>query len=518
MAFRFINQDGRDVTEDTLAKLMETMGVDPATGERGGLEKADTVTLSNGLVAYDLESPSKNLYPVLTPLRNRIPREVRGGGAGDAAHWKEVSSIKGGGVPSMGWVPEGQRAPLMSIVSAPKSATYVTIGEEADVTFEATSAAEGFEDIMATTGLRMLQSAMIKEEYAILGGNKTVALGTPSAPTVVPLTTGGTIPDATYNVGVVALTLEGVLAATVSVTGVLQAVSVQPAGGGAPFTVNGGSSMVSAFTGTGAISGSNQNVITASVTAVKGAMAYAWYVGTAGNERIQAITYVNSLRLTALVNTTTYQISTAVTADCSLNATLAFDGLIYTALASSTAYLKTMATGATLGTGTGLSADSNGGIVEIDEMLKSMWDNYRLSIEELYVNAQELKNITTKTLTGSGTPLVRFNLDQNQQSIMAGAVVGTYFNKYAMNGGVIIPIKLHPNLPAGTMFGWAQNLPAHYQSANVPQTAGIQCRRDYYQIPWPLIERKNTTGVYAEEVLKVYAPFAMGVITNIGNA
>ena len=33
---------------------------------------------------------------------------------------------------------------------------------------------------------------------------------------------------------------------------------------------------------------------------------------------------------------------------------------------------------------------------------------------------------------------------------------------------------------------------------------------------WPLLTRANQTGVYAEEVMKVYAPFALSIITNIG--
>ena len=101
---------------------------------------------------------------------------------------------------------------------------------------------------------------------------------------------------------------------------------------------------------------------------------------------------------------------------------------------------------------------------------------------------------------------------------VAGQVVGYYFNPFTMNGGQLIPIRLHPNLPPGTIFGWCENLPGYYESANVPVTAEVQCRRDYYQIPWPLITRANETGVYAEEVLVVYAPFALGVITNIADA
>ena len=101
--------------------------------------------------------------------------------------------------------------------------------------------------------------------------------------------------------------------------------------------------------------------------------------------------------------------------------------------------------------------------------------------------------------------------------MVAGNVVGFYFNPFSLNGGQMIPIKLHPNLPAGTVFAWAENLPGYYQAANVPETCRVQCRRDYYQIPWPLVTRANETGVYAEEVLMCYAPFALGVLTNIGN-
>ncbi len=35
---------------------------------------AKNVTLSSGLTAYDLMAPAKNLYPIITPLRNSLPR------------------------------------------------------------------------------------------------------------------------------------------------------------------------------------------------------------------------------------------------------------------------------------------------------------------------------------------------------------------------------------------------------------------------------------------------------------
>src|ERR1700688_2682548 len=77
--------------------------------------------------------------------------------------------------------------------------------------------------------------------------------------------------------------------------------------------------------------------------------------------------------------------------------------------------------------------------------------------------------------------------------------------------------SIYPRLRAGTIIGWAENLPIQYQSNEVPNVAEVKTRQDYYQIDWPVITRQRQVGVYAEEVLAVYAPFAMGVITNIGN-
>lgn len=515
---RWINEGGRDVTAETIVGIQKIVGQVPLSGNMDDLRKATgTVTLTNNLVAYDLEAPAKNLYPVLTPLRNRIPRKTKSSGAGTAANWKEVTAIGGpSGLPVMGWVPEGQRAPRMNITTADKSANYVTLGLEADVTFEAQSAGAGFEDVLATSGMRLLQQTMILEEFAILGGNRSVALGTTATPALSASGTGATLPAATYSVRVFALTFEGYQMATVA-GGIKRSVDQTGMDGGT-ITLNGGSSAA----GTAATQAVTLGqTLFMSVTAIKGAVAYAWYVGEAGSEKLEAITTINSHKINAALLGTGQALSaiTDASTDRSRNASLAFDGLLYSAFNSSLAYYNALATG-TAGTGTVLTASSRGTIVEIDAMLKSFWDTYRLSPEELYVNAQELTNIYTKAFVNGSNPLVRFNIDAGnpqQVTFAAGQILGWYVNPYSLNGGQFIPIRLHPNMSPGTIMAWCQNLPGYYQSANVPQVAEIQCRRDYYQIPWPIVTRANATGVYSEEMLKVYAPFALGIITNIGN-
>lgn len=354
---------------------------------KNGLRKG--INIASGLVSYDLRPSSLNIYPVITPLRNAIPR-VQRPNPGDAARWKQITALVGSGYDSMGWVPEGQRTGTMNATVSSKSATYVTVGEEDYITFEAEAAA--FEDENSLVTLRLLHKLMRKEEIGLLAGNASLALGTPSTPTLSAAGTGATLPAATYSVIVVALTLEEWKNASLA-SGVATSQVITGADG-KTFTLKGGSSNKSANATQAVTLG---QTLSASVASIQGAVAYAWYVGTAGSETLQAITTINSATFNAPLAGSRQAVS-AVTGDNSTNATLAFDGLLTQAFnPSNQAYISTLATG-TAGTGTALTASGRGSVVEIDTMLQSMWDNYRISPTVLYVNSQELRNITNKKI------------------------------------------------------------------------------------------------------------------------
>lgn len=56
------------------------MSLAQTTQETLGLMKeslSKSVTISSGLTAYDLQAPAKNIYPIITPLRNALPRVQR---------------------------------------------------------------------------------------------------------------------------------------------------------------------------------------------------------------------------------------------------------------------------------------------------------------------------------------------------------------------------------------------------------------------------------------------------------
>ncbi len=471
---------------------------------------AKTISQASGLTAYDLQAPAKNLYPFLAPLRHVIPRV--GNGTGTATNWKEVQAIIGSGFDAMGWVPEGQRSGAMSYTTANKSANYVTIGEEDAATEEAIAAAQGFENLRATMSFRLLQKALMKEEMGILGGNTSMALGTPGTPTLSASGSGATLPAATYYVRVVAMTIEGYN--NYLKAGVVPSQTTVTGADGETYTVNGGSSNLSAEADQAVTLG---QTLFCSVAAIQGAVAYAWFVSTStGTEILQAVTTINSTTFAVALATGTQNIST-FTADFSANTT-AFDGLLTNALKSgSGAYVNSLATG-TAGTGTGLTSSGRGSINEIDTMLETMWNSYRLSPTVLYVNAQEARNITTLALSNSSGPLVRYEVAQSGgYQLTASGTIEWYYNPFQLNAGQRIPLKIHPYLPPGTIIGWAENLPVQYQSNEVPNVAEVKTRRDWYEVDWPLVTRKREVGVYAQEVLAVYAPFAMGVITNIAN-
>lgn len=491
------------LSQETLDLLQKAQGTaDPSILAKSFTQSA---VATSGLTAYDLEAPAKTLYPVLTPLRNEIPRV--GGGIGIQANWKAVTKIntQNAGI----GVVQGQRGKVIQTQTADYNAAYKGIGLEDNVTFEADYAAKGFEDVKARAAVGLLQSLMIGEEKIILGGNGSsgVALTQPGTPSLSTSTTGGTLAAATWSVICIPLTLEAHLAA--SVTGGLPVSGNETMADGSVVFVNKGTGAKSAA-GSQVTTGAT-STITATVAGTMGAVAYAWFWGVAGSEVLGAITTLNTYVIKAAAAGT--QNANLFTADWSKNG-LIFDGLLSIAMNSTYgSYVVTQPTVA--GTGTPLTPDNKGGIVEFDTVLKYLWDNFRLSPTKIWVGAQVAGDVTKAVLTTSSTspPAFRFNIDVSQ-GLMAGSLnVSSYLNKFSMNGVKDIPIAIHPNMPDGMVFFDTAALP--YQMSNVTNVRQIRTRQEYYQIDWPLRTRMWEYGVYADEVLQHYFPPAMAVIRNI---
>jgi hypothetical protein len=495
--------------QNTLNAFTKAYQAPIADPRLNGLQKstfAQSGSPTSGLTFYDLEAGAKFLYPVLTPLRNSIPRTSGKGGI--QAAWRAVTAINTSGI-RLG-VSGGNRGGVIAVATTDYTAAYKGIGLEDNVDFEAQYAGMGFDDVRAIAAKTLLESVMIGEEMLLLGGLSSYGLGQSGTPTLTGSTTGGTLANQAWSVIVAPLSLDGVING--SVVGGVQGSITRTNADASTDTFGGGTGKLSAnqtVTTTGTTSS-----IAATTPVVKGAMGYAWFWGSVGNELLGAITGINSLVITAAAAGTQTAASLG-TNDNSSN-TLVFDGLIYQAIKTgSNAYYYSMPTG-TAGVGTGLTVDNAGGVVEIDTALKSLWDNYRLSPTVMYVNSQEALNLSKAVLSGGTTSNLRFTQDIKDGIVAGGMMIAQYLNRFSMNGGIIIPIKIHPNMPPGTILLYTEKLP--YPLSNVTNVVQVRCRQDYYQIEWPLVSRKYQFGVYADEVLQHYFPPSMAVITNIANA
>jgi hypothetical protein len=491
------------ITQETLDLAKAGQVTDDAT-----LFRKAGITTASGLVYYDLESPSKLIFPTPSPLRNMIPRV--GGGGDTATRWKALLSINLSNMHA--GVAAGKRGGVLDHTWTPFTAAYATIGLEESVDFEAEQAALGFDDARAKAALLQLKNVMRSEEYMILGGNSSLLLGTAVTPTCSFATSGGTVPDGNYYIQVIALGPDGYAMATISATGVIQTF-VKTNADATTDTVNGNCGQVSAASSIIACTGGagNKHVVSAYTTAVKGAVAYAWYIGTTGALKLAQITTINSVVISALPSGSNQDSASLVAADYSKQA-LVFDGLLtFASTTANNAYFAALATG-TPGTGTTLTGDGLGGVQEFSTAFASFYDNYRMSPTHIWVNsAQILKIKALCMLNGSGAPyVIRTNEASGAMDLVAGIKGLVIINPIT---NTEVQVTVHPFLTRGTILFTTDELP--YEVTDVPAPLRIKTQREYYNMMWPLRTRKWESGTYCTEVLQCYAPFTLGIIQNV---
>ncbi|MCL1909210.1 MAG: hypothetical protein FWG12_07605 [Holophagaceae bacterium] len=468
-----------------------------------------------GLMAYDLAPVASVLYPVLTPLRNRIPRVA--GGFNIQTNWKAVTGINTAN--QRAGVSEGNRSAFIAQTTADYFASYRGYGLENYVTFEGDYASKEFADVKALAVSQLLQAMMIQEERLDLGGNTSVKLGKTPTPALSLQATGGSI-AASSPVSVICIALgpqayldvaghnNGIIGqkfdpATAQVPGLISRTNAD----GTTDSFGGGSAQKSnaatLTTGAGAA-----NSITAVVDPVKGAWGYAWFAGPAGSEKLCAVTSVNTASITSVLSEG--QLASSIADSDNSTSHLDYDGLFMQAAhPNSNAYWKTMETGQAL------TSDGAGGIEEFEEAFMNFYNLCRISPTLMLVSSQECVNITKKIIANQGAPLLRFSMDAKSMAdgkISAGVSIGSYLNKVM---GVEVPIVVHPNLAPGTIFFISESIP--YPLPGVAHPFQKRLRADYYQLEWPLKSRKYEYGVYADGVLQHFAPFSMGAIVNISN-
>ena len=494
-------------TKPFLEKLNDTVGV----------------TTGTGIVNYNLEPYAKTLYPVITPIRNKVPRFTDTNG-GNAVNWKIITAINS--QRTFPGTAEGIRGGVIDQNEDDRLAKFVRLSLENSITEESIMQAQGFDNALAITADNLLRSMFIAEEEWMLVGNAS-GLQQPAAPAGTLQTGSGSMTAHATYCFVVALTYDGYKRA--SLANGLTTQFTKTSAASEQMTINGGTSKVSPISAEETTTGSNL-AVTWSVTAVPGAFAYAWFINktdtTLGNAFLAAITTINQFAQTAdatgtqAANGAGYGSGPALsqTVDYSKNSSV-FDGLISQAInplilspsgaSTATGYYKSL-DGATL------TGDNAGNVVEIDNALQWFYDTFKVAPTRMFVSTQEARNITKKILAGGANPLYHVNVDnRGMTSVIGGSLVPVYNNKFAPYGPTALPIDVHPNIPYGKIFFDCDAIP--YPLANIPGCYRMHMLRDYWQRLWPQTTETRFTSVNLYGVLQVYTPFAMGLLDNIAN-
>jgi hypothetical protein len=482
-------------------------------------------SVGTGAVGLLLEPRLINLFPVLSPIRNWMSRHGSPNGA-TAVQWRaitgiNVNSLKPG-------VADGLRNSVVSTAERDRIQSFKSFGYDDFVTIDAQDSAANIYDLRAEASANLLAAVMATgEEPLILGGNVT-AIGKPAAFTAVDGATAvaGPFTAATaYDFAVSALTHFGYAAGA---TGHASADALDETDGQTLTTYTSGSGKTSPIL---------------SIPAVRGAVAYNVYIGAHSGTKYYAFTttatkvtivtaagaatmaatpatytaalYGTPVVLAALPGSGNVPNSADQTADA-----LAFDGLLPQIEANAgsqyydaTAHYQGGGYYADLKGGT-YTSDGGNGIVELDAMLKGLWDTSRIGPTRIYVNSQEAESWGKLIVqAGAGVGTYRWTQQVNADgSVTGGLVADSYRNKFT--GPRIIPIEIHPYLAPGTVLALAERLP--FPRANVPSAFQLEVLREYTQYEWAMVQRRWEFGIYARECLKVYFPAGCGVI--VGNS
>lgn len=489
-----------------------------------------------GFNFYDLRGPAYFLFPLLTPFIQMIPKRGKvNAGVGTVAHWKATRNPNSTYI--YAGVQEGQRNATATPNEIDYLATYKELGMEGGNTFTSQWAGEGYTDNLADEHFRNLSRLRLQEEMITLLGNSGTATGNLGfALGQAPNVTASLLTSDTFNSPATAgLGTVNAAAAVVAITGM----GLNPGGQGgynAPPTVANGLVPTSTRTnvdgttlvvngGTSAISNVS-NVVATNATAkwvqftcaaVKGAVAYAWYVFAGTNSG--AITINSSLALAAITSSpkvvigaapagTQFANATGLSTDYSYQST-DFDGLLTYAFQNG--YWNDMANGS-------FTPIGNGQVKEIETDLAYLWNNYQAQPDAIWCSSDVRASLDSAVIyssTGTNSYIFQYQKD-SQGGLLGGFLVSAYKSKYSINpeGGSAIPIRLHPMLPPGTLYYDINTNP--YPHSRIPAVREFMTQRDYYSIEWPVITREWTYGTYVHEVLAHYMPWVSAIRTGVG--
>lgn len=486
-----------ELTAETIELLQKAGYTAPASGDP-----------LNGIQGVNLSYDMKDMYPVSTPLLKEIPRSTDGYAVN--SYWKQWTGIETNN--GVFGVPEGERGAEVKGSFKTYFNKYAGMGLDGKVTFEAQYSAQKFLDLLAKSKYQTLQNVLINEEKTVYAGNATIGLPKASAPVAAVTTTGGTL-TGTLNLFVAALSHKALEMVKPSVNGQvgrvtnlnnLKAVIVHsPNGSSSSYNVAGGVAPLSDVT-TVTLSGST-NQITATTLPIAGAAGYAWFLGTAGAEKLVDVTAISAINIKAPALVGTTVLASSFVTDHSKDE-LVYDGLITQIIAPNSG-----STVVGLASNSTLTGNGSGGINEIEDVLAKMYDQYKVVPQKMIMSAKTHALVSKIITANGGNPLIRMNTDLNGGNVIGGGV--RVWGYVSQTTGNHIEFMIHPNAIEGSILFYSSQVDG-YQS-QTGNLAEISCRRDYHEIAYATVNRTFQYGIYFDAMLKCYYTPAYGLLFNI---
>ena len=473
------------------------------------------ITVATGFHIDNQELNYVNLVPMeQTWFRDRVGRNPNA--EGSAIKWKTLTGIDSNN--TLGYVAEGKRAAAIQLSKGDSTAAYAVWGVEDSFTRESAERGAslfggnemGIDELCVQN---LLQGFSKKDERILFGANRDIDLGTPAAPTAV-AASGGTLVADDYWAVVVALTVDGwTKASPVMATGLTKQESVtSPVG--ETYDLNAGCSKRG--TDSLALAATTNQKLTCSVTAIKGAVAYGWYMGkntttipADANLYLHAVTTTNVFVFGATGGTpyaTSGQTLAALalsTTDWSKEATYAPGGIFYQAMNSSDAYWTSL--------DNGLLTMTNGRVDQFVALFKFMFDALAIGPESLQMSSSTYMKLEELAF-GSSNPRTFFVIPDAvvANGITLGGRVKAVINPFT---GENVEIVINRNVPDGLIF--AARLTYAVPTTPSQRSVEVESFGGLWRIDWQPTTRTSYHGAYMHGAIKMYVPGCFGAIGNI---
>jgi hypothetical protein len=466
--------------------------------------------LSSGFVPFDLVAPSSLIYPVYSPLRNKLPRTP---GQGTVRRRKVITGISGSqtgpsggqfvrlGIPELvqsGGSIAGQSSAVNWPLNLPGTGSQDAVdlnvpyrfwGLSENLSWLAQFSGQGFEDISALANLLLLQEFMLNEEASHLNAS-SIALSTPATPTIT---------ARTANSGETAL------------TGITTNVYVK---------VTASTFFGQTAAGSGAsVAWSSGQVVDVQISPVAGAMFYTIYVtqGASAGTYYQMATNVGGeyFTLQGAVPVSGNQPPSSDTGTYSANDE---EGLLSVlsghAASGGSAIYPT-------GWGAGYYNGSVGDTLKtsvLNNAFQQLWDGtgnsygaYRADPAEIIAEGSDVSRLSGDIVNQGSATNYRLFVEQSEvPGVRLGAAVSEFQNPITRS---VVRVVVHPWLAQGTCLLMSYTMP--FAWSNVSNVVEVVAVQDYLSISWPTIDASFRYSMFAYMALVVNAPFYCSLLQGI---